>query len=433
MIAHTHDVAIVGAGPAGVRVAAELREAGITDVVILGRDVISSVFDDDTDAWRLTACGGEACHSRVVIATYDSILVPWIPNLPDRNDFRGDSFHAAAPDPDFDATGRHIAVIGSDTAGGRLIGRVAASAASVKVFPLPPRRVILQVRRPSSRATRWLRRHTSAVPVNSPIDTVTASGIRTRDGVHHESDAIVYGTGFEIHAGLPHDALVGAGGLTIQQAWHEGMEPYLGVALHGFPNYFMLDSIILGGREFEAAVRYVVECLQRMKGHTRIEVRHSTEQVFNQRVHLRRPSHRLVVSAFDLSSSSRRHNDIYDGAATLILADTCRQVRVRLTGHVDPIDGQYHWQGTVFDQLPAGLLAQARSVNLAVGERSASARITEQTLQGTHSIAGVGAPPFALSDVELTVAQLWTADVGDRRRHCHRPNSIASMPERRVT
>jgi cation diffusion facilitator CzcD-associated flavoprotein CzcO len=421
VIERSYDVVIAGAGAAGICAAAELLGAGITDFAILessheineplrrdlgdrvrlGREVISSVFDDGTDAWRLTARGGETCHSRVVIATYDWIHVPWIPNLSGRNDFRGISFHGTAPDPDFDAADKHIAVIGSDAAAGRLIGRLTASAASIKVFPLPPRRVIPQVRPPSARAKRWLRRRASAEPVNSPIDTVTASGIRTRDGAHHECDAIVYGTGFEIRAGLPHDTLVGAGGLTIQQAWHDGMEPYLGVALHGFPNYFMLR-----GPEFEAAVRYVVECLQLVNGYTRIEVRRSTEQVFNERVHLRPPSHRRLASAFDLSSSTRVHDDTYDGAATLTLADTCRQVRVRLAGHIDPIDGQYHWQGTIFDHLPADLLARARWVNLAVGERSASARITEQTPQGTHSIAGVGAPPFALADVEFTVPQL---------------------------
>lgn len=401
MIERSHDIVIAGSGAAGACAAAALRDAGITDFVMLEREVISSVFDDDTDTWRLATRTGETCYSRVVIAPDDSIHVPWIPNLPGRNDFRGISFHGAAPDPDFDPTGKRVAVIGSDAAAGRLMGRLTTSAASVKIFPLPPRRIIPQVRRPTSRAERWLRQHTATNPVNSPIDTVTASGIRTRDGAHHECDAVVYGTGFEIRAGLPHDTLVGTGGLTIQQAWHDGMEPYLGVALHGFPNYFML-----GWPEFEAAVRYVVQCLQLMTGHTRIEVRHSTEQLFNERVHLRRPSHRLVESAFDLSSSSGRHEDIYDGAATLILADTFRQVHVRLTGHVDPIDGQYHWQGTIFDHLPADLLTWARSVNVAVGERSASARITEQTPQGTHSIAGVGAPPFPLADVELNVPQL---------------------------
>jgi hypothetical protein len=51
-------------------------------------------------------------------------------------------------------------------------------------------------------------------------------------------------------------------------------------------------------------------------------------------------------------------------------------------------------------------LTRARTVTLAVGDHSASARITEATPQGTHSIAGVGAPPFALADVELAVPQL---------------------------
>jgi hypothetical protein len=133
-------------------------------------------------------------------------------------------------------------------------------------------------------------------------------------------------------------------------------------------------------------------------------VRHSSQQVFNERVHLRGPSHRLVPSAFDLSSSVGGPDDIYDGPATLTLADTCQQIRVRLTGHVDPIDGQYHWQGTVFDYLPAAL-AQARAVTLTVGEGTAPARIVEETPQGTHSIAGVGAPPFPLPDIELTVPQ----------------------------
>jgi hypothetical protein len=41
-------------------------------------------------------------------------------------------------------------------------------------------------------------------------------------------------------------------------------------------------------------------------------------------------------------------------------------------------------------------------LTVTVGERSAEARITEKTPQGTHSIAGVGAPPFTRPDVELT-------------------------------
>ena len=378
-----HGVVIVGAGS----VATELLAAGIDDLVIFDREVISSVFDDETDTWTLAIPGGEACRGRVVI-TCESPFVPWTPNLPGCNDFRGVSFHAATPDPDFDPAGQRIAVIGADAAAGQLIGRLTRSGASVKVFPHPPRRVIP----PARRAKHYLRRQAELVA--SPIGAVTASGIHTCDGIHHDADVIVYGTGLTVAD--RDDTLVGARGVTLRQVWQDGMEAYLGVAVHGLPNYFTVS-----GPEFEAAMRYVVECLQLMKGHTRIEVRRSTQQVFNERVHLRGPSRRLVASAFDLVSAVGVHEDIYDGAATVTVADICREVRVRIAGHIDPIDGQYHWQGTLFGQLPADVLARVRTVTLVVGERSVSARITEETPQGTHTIAGVGAPPFALADVEV--------------------------------
>jgi cation diffusion facilitator CzcD-associated flavoprotein CzcO len=366
------------------------------DVIVVGgdlagfptlhRDVISSVFDDDTHTWTLTTADGETCRVRIVVAR-TSPFVPWIPDLFGRREFRGVSFHAAKPPADFDPAGQRVAVIGADTAAGQLIGRLTRSGAAVKVFPLPPRRFVRQTRR----ARHHLRRQPELV--TSPIDEVTAAGVRTADGVHHDADAIVYGTGFAVRPGLPPDALVGAKGLTIQQAWTSGMELYLGVALHGFPNYFIADG---------PATRNVIECLQLMNGHTRIEVRRSSQQVFNERLHLRRPSRHLTASAFDLSSSfGGVHDDTFAGPATLTSADICQQVRVLLSGHMDPIDGQYHWQGTVFDPLPVDL--RARTVTLIVGERSASARITERSPQGTHSIAGVGLPPFAQADVELTV------------------------------
>jgi cation diffusion facilitator CzcD-associated flavoprotein CzcO len=218
--------------------------------------------------------------------------------------------------------------------------------------------------------------------------------------VHHDADAVVYGTGFAVRAGLPHDTLVGARGVSIHQAWVDGAEPYFGVALHGFPNYFTV-----GGPDSGTAMRYVVECLQLMGRHSRIEVRRSAQSVFNERVHLRRPSLHLDASAFDLSSFGGADEQTYEGPATLTTADTCAQVRVRLAGHVDPIDGQYHWQGTIFDEMLTDLLTKSRTVDLAVGDLSASARITEKTPQGTHSIAGVGAPPFHLPAVELAAPQ----------------------------
>jgi cation diffusion facilitator CzcD-associated flavoprotein CzcO len=180
------------------------------------------------------------------------------------------------------------------------------------------------------------------------------------------------------------------------------MEPYLGVAVHGFPNYFLIT-----GPDDEAQLRYIATCVKLMtrRDSTRIAVRHSTQQVFNERVHIRRPTQHRPASAFELSSSVGVEDNTYDGPATLTIAGVSRPVRVRLIGYVDPIDGQYHWQGTIFDSLSADLLRQTRAVTLIVGERSAPARIIEESPQGTHTIAGMGMPPFTLGNVEITVSQ----------------------------
>jgi Domain of unknown function (DUF4873) len=177
--------------------------------------------------------------------------------------------------------------------------------------------------------------------------------------------------------------------------------PYLGVALHGLPNYFLAGSV--------EQDHYVKDCLKLMarNGYTRIEVRYSTERLFNERGHTTRDDARYwrrmrkkIRSAFDLSSHIGIEDDVYDGPAVIRVGDDAHSVRVRLTGHVEPIDGRYHWQGTVFETLPEEVLKQSR-VRVTVGEHTADARITERTPWGSYSVAGVGAPPFALDDVEI--------------------------------
>jgi cation diffusion facilitator CzcD-associated flavoprotein CzcO len=398
-------VIVIGAGAAGQAAAAELRAAGIAESVTLDEAPTSSVFDDDTDTWALRTAAGDTFLGHVVIAAHQPFYVPWVPELPGCDDFRGASFSAAQWDRDFDSAGKHIAVIGADATAGHYIGQLIESAASVTVFAHPPRRIVQELPLLTTRAKRWLRRHTrradhdrpAAALVGSAIETLTPSGIHTIDGVDHPADAIIYGTGFAIPDHTSDQALVGAGGLTIRQAWIDGREPYFGVAVHGFPNYFFIT-----GPDVGAQARYVVECVDVMNrtASTRIEVRRSSQQVFNERVCVQ-PA-RPVSRAFETFGPPWRAGgdpETYDGDATLQIAGTGHQVRVRLTGHLDPIDGHYHWQGTVSGSLPNETLKQGRAATLSVGEHSAPARIVERTPWGTHSVAGVGAPPYPLSNL----------------------------------
>jgi cation diffusion facilitator CzcD-associated flavoprotein CzcO len=402
-------IAIIGAGAAGQSARAALLAAGVRDIVTLdkagGRELRSARFDDDTDTWLLTTARDEIFQARVVIAAHRPVEVPWLPDIAGRNDFRGVSFHAARWQPDFDPTGKRVAVIGTDATAGHHIPRLVDSAASVTVFAHPPRRIVPELPLPTTRAKRWLRRHIRPAAhdgpaptlVGSAIGTITPSGIRTIDGVDHDVDAIVYGTGFAIPDRISDKTLVGVGGMSIRQIWADGMEPYFGVALRGLPNYFFVS-----GPDVDAKAGYIAKCVGRMErtASTRIEVRRSSQQVFNERSYVSAAQPHRVVSAFDLSSSARGDDETYDGAATLTIAGIEHPVRVRLAGHLDPIDGRYHWQGTVFGSssgpLPDEALKQARTATLTVGAHSASGRVIERTPWGTHTVAGVGAPPYAL-------------------------------------
>jgi hypothetical protein len=86
-------------------------------------------------------------------------------------------------------------------------------------------------------------------------------------------------------------------------------------------------------------------------------------------------------------------DESYEGPAVLRVADEDHPVRVRLAGHLDPIDGRFHWRGTVHGTLPADALRRPEALLTANG-RTAAARLTERTQQGDYSIAGMGNPPF---------------------------------------
>ena len=88
---------------------------------------------------------------------------------------------------------------------------------------------------------------------------------------------------------------------------------------------------------------------------------------------------------------------VFDGEAELDVAGVRCAVRVRLTGHLNPIDGQYHWQGLAYgapDAVTAGKPAQ-----LTIGNRSVTVKLVERVPSGQLMISGIGTPPYDLLPV----------------------------------
>jgi cation diffusion facilitator CzcD-associated flavoprotein CzcO len=125
--------------------------------------------------------------------------------------------------------------------------------------------------------------------VTDGIREITARGVVTADGRERALDALVLATGFQAaEATAPFD-IVGRGGRSLDAAWRDGAEAYLGTTVHGFPNWFMVigpntglghSSMVL---MIESQVAYIVDALRvmRRRGLAAVEVRRAVQDEHN--------------------------------------------------------------------------------------------------------------------------------------------------------
>lgn len=96
--------------------------------------------------------------------------------------------------------------------------------------------------------------------VTEGITRVEANGVRTKDGVLHEADVVIYGTGFTPTDFLSGLELRGRDGRTLREAWRDGIAAYLGISVPGFPNFFMMYG---PNTNVAGSIIYVLECQAR--------------------------------------------------------------------------------------------------------------------------------------------------------------------------
>jgi len=78
--------------------------------------------------------------------------------------------------------------------------------------------------------------------VTDPIARITPDGVETRDGAHHRLDVLVYATGFQAANPLGDVRVTGRDGHRLDHAWNHGAHAWLGLAVPGFPNMFLLGG-----------------------------------------------------------------------------------------------------------------------------------------------------------------------------------------------
>jgi cyclohexanone monooxygenase len=119
--------------------------------------------------------------------------------------------------------------------------------------------------------------------VSSPARCLRARSLVMQDGTERDVDVVVCATGYAAADYLGEIEVTGEGGVTLRDVWRDGAHAYLGMAVPGFPNFFMLygpntnvgsNSVIF---VLEAQARYIVRALRylRRKGKSYVAVRAS--------------------------------------------------------------------------------------------------------------------------------------------------------------
>lgn len=129
--------------------------------------------------------------------------------------------------------------------------------------------------------------------ITDRIGEITAHGVRTGDGIVHEADVIIYGTGFKASDFLMPMKVVGRSGVDLHERWEGDARAYLGITLPGFPNFFMLygpnTNIVVNGSITyfsECEVHYILGCLRGLlsRGARYLEPKVEVHDAFNARI-----------------------------------------------------------------------------------------------------------------------------------------------------
>jgi len=113
------------------------------------------------------------------------------------------------------------------------------------------------------------RSHVELVPF--ALERMTPTGVVGGDGVERDVDAVVFATGFSVTDFLAPIRIYGRDGRELGAQWKSGAASYLGIAVAGFPNFFVLTGPNTGlGHNsmvfmIEAQVRFVVRTLRWMR------------------------------------------------------------------------------------------------------------------------------------------------------------------------
>ena len=100
-----------------------------------GARVTAAVYDEPSGTWAVTTDEGTTIRARVLVAATGVLSVPYVPDIPGRDEFRGIQHHTGRwPAEPIDFAGKRVAVVGTSSSGVQVVPAVVDDVATLTVY-----------------------------------------------------------------------------------------------------------------------------------------------------------------------------------------------------------------------------------------------------------------------------------------------------------
>ncbi|MEV6911615.1 NAD(P)/FAD-dependent oxidoreductase [Amycolatopsis sp. NPDC051071] len=338
----------------------------LRDKIRFGVELTGADWDETARRWHVHTKSGQDIEAQFVVSGVGGLHIPQVPKLPGIEKFKGQTWHSAQWNHEYDLRGKKVAVVGTGASAVQFVPEIAPEVAELTLFQRTPPwimpkpdhampgwaktafRRVPGVQRLYRNALYWFlearaigfnghpalmkageliaRRHIGRAIKNSALREkvtpdytmgckrvlisndyypalnrsnvdVNTEGVREikahsvvdGNGVEHEVNAIVYGTGFKVTDALEYLDITGIDGRDLAKEWAtEGMRTHKGISVSGFPNLFFLlgPNTALGHNSvvfmIESQARYVVDAIKLAdsRGAAALDVRPGVQEKF---------------------------------------------------------------------------------------------------------------------------------------------------------
>ncbi len=126
-------------------------------------EVVSAVFNESSGMWTLTSADGQTVTSQTFVMGTGPLHVPAKPNIPGLDQFKGEVFHSAEWNHDFDLTGKRVASIGTGGSAIQYVPEIAPIVDQLDVYQRTPAWVLPRNERAYTGIEKWMFRHVPGV------------------------------------------------------------------------------------------------------------------------------------------------------------------------------------------------------------------------------------------------------------------------------